>query len=72
MQGGVDFFESYAPVVHWTTICLILIISIVLNWTTVQTDHTNAFAQATLDEEVYMEIPKDFSLKTLEMIMFSK
>ena len=28
---GVDFFESYAPVVHWTTIHLILIISIVLN-----------------------------------------
>ena len=26
----------------------------------VQTDYTNAFAQSTLAEEVYMEIPKDF------------
>ena len=57
---GIDFTESYSPVVQWTSICLILILSLVLNWRTVQTDYTNAFAQSTLAEEVYMEIPKDF------------
>ena len=46
---------------HWTTICLILIIVIVLNWTTIQTDYTNAFAQAPLSKEIYMEIQKDFT-----------
>ena len=58
---GVDVFESYSPVVHWTTVCLILIIAIVLNWTTIQTDYTNAFVQEPLSEEIYMEIPKDFT-----------
>ena len=57
---GIDFTQSYSPVVQWTSIGLILILSLVLNWQTVQTDYTNAFAQSTLAEEVYMEIPKDF------------
>ena len=51
---------------HWTTIQLILIVSIDLNWTTVQTDYTNVFAQATLDEEVYMEIPKKYLAQDVE------
>ena len=38
-RQAVDFFESYAPVVQWTSIHLIFIIAIVLNWTTVQTDY---------------------------------
>ena len=58
---GVDFFETYAPVVQWTTIRLVLLLTLVFNWTTIQTDYSNAFAQATLDEEVYMELPKDFA-----------
>ena len=37
-----------------------MILSLVLNWQTVQTDYTNAFAQSMLAEEVYMETPKDF------------
>ena len=40
---------------------LILIIVIVLYWTPVQTDYTNAFDQAPLNEEICMEIPKDFT-----------
>ena len=58
---GVDVFKSYSPVVHWTTVHLILIIVILLNWTTVQTGYTNAFAQAPLSKEIYMKIPKDFT-----------
>ena len=38
-----------------------LITAIVLNWTTVQTNYTHAFAQAPLSEEIHMEIPKDFT-----------
>ena len=66
---GVDIFESQSPVVHWTTIHLILIIAIVLNWTTVQSDYTNAFAQAPLSEEIYMEILKDSQPVMLTMTM---
>ena len=57
---GIDYFESYAPVVQWTTICLTLILAMLWNWETVQTDYTKAFAQATLDEEIYMDMLHDF------------
>ena len=57
---GIDYFDSYAPVVQWTTICLTLILAMLWNWETVQIDYTNAFAQVTLDEEIYMDMPHDF------------
>ena len=28
---GIDFFETYAPVVQWTTVRLILILDVLLN-----------------------------------------
>ena len=59
-QHGVDYFETYAPVVQWTTIWLIPIVVNVLNCVTVHPDYTNAFAHAPLDEEIFMELPKDF------------
>jgi hypothetical protein len=57
---GVDFFKTYAPVVQWSTIRLLLSTVLTENWTTRQVDYTNAFAQAELKEEVYVECPKRF------------
>jgi len=28
---GIDFFETYAPVVQWTTICLMFVLEVLLN-----------------------------------------
>jgi hypothetical protein len=52
---GVDFFETYAPVVMWSTIRLLLSTVLTEGWTTRQVDYTNAFAQAELKEDVYVE-----------------
>ena len=57
---GVDFFETYAPVVSWSTVRLLLILSIVLGLATKQVDYTLAFVQADLNEEVFCEMPKGF------------
>ena len=57
---GVEFFETYAPVVQWSTVCALLVMSIVLNLATQQIDFSNAFYQAEIDEEVYVEMPYDF------------
>ena len=54
-KEGVDFFETYAPVVQWSTIRLLLSTVLTEGWTTRQLDYTNAFAQAELKEEVYVE-----------------
>jgi hypothetical protein len=63
-KEGVDFFETYAPVVQWSTIRLLLSTVLTEGWTTRQVDYTNAFAQAELKEEVYVEYPRMFGSKT--------
>ena len=57
---GVDFFDTYAPVVSWTTIRLLLVLKGYLGLATKQVDFSNAFAQADVKEKVYMELPKGF------------
>ena len=51
---GVDFFETYAPVVKWYTVCALLVMSIVLNLEAQKIDFSNAFCKADIDEEVYV------------------
>ena len=60
---GIDYFETYAPVVQWSTIRLVLTMVLANGWTTKQVDYTNAFTQADLKEEVYIEPPKGFQRK---------
>ncbi len=59
---GIDFFETYAPVVQWTTVCLMLILENLLGLKSNQADVTAAFLHATLgeDEKVYVEMPLGF------------
>ena len=61
--AGVDYFETYAPVVQWSTIRLVLTMVLSHGWVTRQVDYTNAFTQADLQEEVYIESPKGFERK---------
>ena len=58
----VDFFadQLYSPVCSWSTIRLMLVLSIVLNLVTVQVDYTSAFVQAPIEDEVYVEMPEGF------------
>ncbi len=63
---GVDFFETCAPVVQWSTIRLLLSTVLTEGWTTRQVDYTNAFALAELKEDVYVEYPRLFDPKSGE------
>jgi hypothetical protein len=58
---GVDYFDTYAPVVQWSTVRLLLTLALKHGWATRQVDYTNAFAQADIQEEVYIEPPRGFS-----------
>ena len=73
---GVDFFDTFAPVVNWTTVRLMMILSIILNLSTVQVDYTAAFVHAPIDKDpnwdkmteaeqkksgVYVEMPRGFA-----------
>eukprot|EP00733_Pompholyxophrys_punicea_P000481 Pompholyxophrys_punicea_v1_NODE_136_length_3267_cov_3.636364.p1 type:complete len:383 gc:universal NODE_136_length_3267_cov_3.636364:1948-800(-) len=57
---GVDFFDTFSPVVAWSTVRLLLILSVVLGLCTKQVDYTNAFVHAPLEDEIYMEMPRLF------------
>ena len=60
---GIDFFETYAPVVQWTTIRLMFILEILLGLKSKQGDVTCAFLHADLEpgENVYVDMPLGFS-----------
>eukprot|EP00956_Cyclotella_meneghiniana_P033325 scaffold95021_cov33-Cyclotella_meneghiniana.AAC.1 len=59
---GIDFFETYAPVVQWTTVRLMLILEILLNLKSKQGDVIAAFLHARLEdkEKVYVDMPLGF------------
>jgi hypothetical protein len=59
---GVDFFETYAPVVQWTTIRLMLILEVLLGLKSKQGDITAAFVHADVEEgeNIYVEMPRGF------------
>ena len=57
---GIDFFDTYAPAVAWSTIRLMLTLTAVLEFTTKQVDYSNAFAQTPHNDDVYIALPKDF------------
>ncbi len=57
---GIDYFDKYAPVVPWSTVRLLLCMSVSLGWKTRQVDFSNAFVQANLTEDVYINLPPMF------------
>ena len=63
---GVDFFETYAPVVQWTMIWLMFILEVLLGLKSKQGDVTCAFLHADLapDETVYVAMPLGFNTKS--------
>jgi Reverse transcriptase (RNA-dependent DNA polymerase) len=79
---GVHFWETYSPVVRWTTIRLCLALALLGGWSTRQLDFVQAYPQAKVStDQVYIEIPqgvefsgrrKDFCLHILQNIYGGK
>ena len=57
---GVDYFETFAPVVQWATVRLLLIFTIHLNLANIQVDYTSAFLHIDIDQEVFIEMPRGY------------
>ena len=59
---GVNYWETYAPVVTWAAIRLLLVLLIICGWYSVQIDFVLAYPQAPVDCDLYMRIPKGFTI----------
>ena len=60
--NDIDFFETYAPVVHWMTVWLMLILDVLLCLKSKQGDITAAFVHADVEEgeNIFVEMPRGF------------
>ena len=56
-QWGVNYWETYAPVVNWISVRFLLILSEIAGLESQAIDFVLAFPQAELDVPVFMELP---------------
>jgi hypothetical protein len=59
-KEGVDYFETYAPVIQCSTVRMLLTLVLREGWATRKVDYTNAFVQAEMSETVFVEPPRMF------------
>ena len=70
---GIDYFDTFAPVINWTTVRLMLILTLILNLSTCLVDYTASFVHSPIDRDpnwenmsqqervrsaIYLEMPR--------------
>jgi len=81
-EFGANYYETYAPVVTWFAIPLLITIGIIFGWALRQCDFIMAYPQAPIECDMYMELPQgiqvsegepsDYVLKLLKKIYGQK
>ena len=61
---GMNYFETYVPVVTWFAIRLMIVMGIIFYWALCQVDFVMAYPQAPIETDIYMELPQGIQTKT--------
>jgi hypothetical protein len=61
---GVDYFETFAPVARFTSIRATIALAAQKGWKIYQMDVDNAFLNAPVEEEIYVEQPKGMEVQS--------
>jgi hypothetical protein len=56
-EYGIDYYETFAPVMKYKSLRIIILLSIIYGYELEQLDIKTAFLNADIDEDLYMEIP---------------
>jgi len=61
-EHGINYMETYSPVVMRTTVSLIIMLAMINSWHSRQLDFILAYLQADVDGDIYMKLPKGFKI----------
>ena len=61
-EYGVNYWETYSPVVNWMSVRLLLTICHLHKFDSQSIDFVLAFPQADLDIDIYMELPQGIEI----------
>jgi hypothetical protein len=59
-------FNTHAPVVAWPTVRVLLVLSMLMGWKTCSIDFDSAFVQASLNDPVWIHVPRGFKSPNCE------
>jgi hypothetical protein len=59
---GIDYNETFAPVIYWSTLRAMVALSVFLGWELNHMDVITAFLNGKLKEEIYMKQPPGFEV----------
>eukprot|EP00957_Ditylum_brightwellii_P064691 4909788-Ditylum_brightwellii.AAC.1 len=54
---GINYVDTYAPMVTWPSIRMTLILSLLYSWHTQEVDFIMAYPQANIETNLYMKLP---------------
>jgi hypothetical protein len=62
-EFGTNYYKTYAPMVTWFVIQLLIVFGILFNWALCQVDFAMAYPQAPIKMDMYMELPTGIHTK---------
>ena len=54
---GVNYYETYAPIVTWFDVHLMVVFAILFSWSLKRVDFIMAYPQAPIEQDMYMDLP---------------